>query len=104
MVFPKTTAEGYYNKKEADPYNEVDYYLSDSTGLFANNGSILWRRKSDGSKRRVAGSINNVIFYEDVSEAATHNYVEITVISSNGSASGAATTSLTERVVYVRNH
>jgi hypothetical protein len=99
LIFPKVLPEGYYDRKEADMGNQIDYYLSDSTGVPGHDGTFLWRGKNDTDRRRVARNINGLTFETDTARS-----VRITVVSSNNTARGAKTTSLTERVVYLRNY
>lgn len=99
LIFPRTLLQGYYDRREADTGNQIDYYLSDSTGVPGHTGTYLWRGKNDNNRTRVGKNINNLLF-----ELDTTRSVRITVVSRHESAKGERTTSLTERVVYLRNY
>jgi prepilin-type N-terminal cleavage/methylation domain-containing protein len=99
VVFPKRTAEGYYDRHEADMTNQVDYYLSDSTGVPGQPGTWLWRGKDDGSRKLLKKDVWALEFEQDTSRS-----VKITVTARNESANGPKETELTQRVVYLRNY
>jgi prepilin-type N-terminal cleavage/methylation domain-containing protein len=99
LVFPKMLDIGYYNRREPDTANQIEYYLSDETGLPGRTGTYLWRGKSDGSRTRVAKNISSLSFQTDTTRS-----VKITVVATNPSSHGPKSTRLTERVVYLRNY
>jgi type II secretory pathway pseudopilin PulG len=99
VVFPKTTPEGYYDRHEADSAHQIDYYLSDSTGVPGHTGSWLWRGKSNINRKMVKKDVVALEFEQDTSRS-----VKITVTTRNNSASGPKETRLTQRVVYLRNY
>lgn len=98
IVFPKRTADGCYNRFEADTANQIDYYLSDSTGVPGHDGNILWRGKDNG-RHAVKRGVVELDFVAD-----TPRSVQITVITENPGSTGVERTSLTQRVVYMRNY
>jgi Tfp pilus assembly protein PilW len=99
LTFPKVMTGGYYNRKEADTANPMNYYLSDTSGTQGQSGNLLWRKTSSTSFRRVARNIESVDF-----EIDTTRSVKITVVARNATANGSKSTDLTERVVYLRNY
>jgi prepilin-type N-terminal cleavage/methylation domain-containing protein len=99
VIFPKRTAEGYYDRHEADMANQIDYYLSDDTGVPGHAGTWLWRGKDDGSRRLLKKDVWGLEFEQDTSRS-----VKITVTARNNSANGPKETQLTQRVVYLRNY
>lgn len=98
VVFPKTTQEGYYDRHEPDMANQIDYYLSDSTGAPGHSGTWLWRGK-DNDRKPVKRGVVDLLFEQDTSRS-----VKITVVTRNYTASGPKETRLTQRVVYLRNY
>jgi len=99
LKFPRTLPQGYYDRREVDTGNQIDFYLSDSTGVPGHTGTYLWRGKDNNDRMRVAKNISNLLFESDTTRS-----VRITVVSRHESAKGERTTSLTERVVYLRNY
>lgn len=98
VVFPKTTADGYYDRHEADETNYVDYYRSDSSGQVGAVGTWLWRAQSGGF-RVLKTDVDSVLFESDTARS-----VKITVNTENSAPSGTKRTELTQRVVYLRNY
>lgn len=98
IVFPKRTDDGYYNRFEADTAHQIDYYLSDDTGVPGHDGSTLWRGKDNG-RHAVKKGVAELSFVAD-----TPRSVQITVITENPTSTGVERTSLTQRVVYMRNY
>ena len=101
LTYPITLAEGYYDRSTADPNNQVEYYISNASGGVGQTGTILWRSRSDGARRRITGNIDSIMFVDDDD---TQNSIRVTVVARNDVARGSRTASLTERLVYLRNH
>lgn len=99
IVFPKRLPEGYYNRFEADTANQIDYYLSDDTGVPGHDGNILWRGKNNNDRRMIKRGVAELSFVSD-----TPRSVQITVVAENPSTTGVERTALTQRVVYMRNY
>jgi hypothetical protein len=94
-----TDSDGsYYDRHATDTANEVDYYLSDSTGTVGRTGTWLWR--AQGSDQRVVRrDVSDIEFEQDTARS-----VMITITVVNNAASGPKETDLTQRVVYLRNY
>jgi hypothetical protein len=106
QLIKPVVVQGHYNRQQPDTANPVTYYLSDSTGTIGRTGTLLWWSYGN-AKRIVARNISLLSF--DPDEASATKALEITVEASNntGVLSGnrkTVTTSLTERVVYLRNN
>ncbi|MDH7603164.1 MAG: type II secretion system protein [Armatimonadota bacterium] len=99
VVFPKVTDEGYYDRHEPDMANQIDYYLSDSTGVPGHSGDWLWRGKNNGNRKPIKKGIVALEFEQDTSRS-----VKITITARNEAVSGPKETRLTQRVVYLRNY
>ncbi|MEN6521988.1 MAG: prepilin-type N-terminal cleavage/methylation domain-containing protein [Armatimonadota bacterium] len=100
VIFPKKMlGEDYYDRHQADMANQIDYYLSDETGVPGHSGNWLWRGKNNNNRTPLKRDVNSLEFEQDTSRS-----VKITVTALNNSASGPKTTSLTQRVVYLRNY
>ncbi|MGQ9455229.1 MAG: type II secretion system protein [Armatimonadota bacterium] len=99
VVFPKITQDGYYDRHEPDTANQIDYYLSDSTGVSGLSGTWLWRSKNDNTRKPVKRDVVDLLFEQDTSRS-----VKITVVTRNKTFSGPKETRLTQRVVYLRNY
>lgn len=91
---------GYYDRHTADATSEIQYYVSDNTGLTTHTGTWLWRKTvSNGNTAIVKRDIGDVTFIQD-----TLRSIKITILASNSSADGTKQTQLTSRVVYLRNY
>lgn len=99
VVFPQRTEDGYYDRHLPDMANQIDYYVSDQTGVPGHTGDWLWRGKSDGNRQPLKRNVTSVFFEQDTSRS-----VKITITARNFSASGPKQTQLTQRVVYLRNY
>ncbi|MEN6372341.1 MAG: prepilin-type N-terminal cleavage/methylation domain-containing protein [Armatimonadota bacterium] len=99
VIFPVKLSEGYYDRHQADMANQIDYYLSDETGVPGHSGNWLWRGKNNNNRTPLKRNVNSLEFEQDTSRS-----VKITVTTLENSASGPKTTSLTQRVVYLRNY
>ncbi len=99
VVFPKRTDEGYYDRHEADTAHQVDFYLSDETGVPGHEGNWLWKGKSDNTRRALKKDVTDLSFEQDTTRS-----VKITVTARNHAESGPKVTQLTQRVVYLRNY
>lgn len=99
IVFPKI-AEGhdYYDRYDPDTAHQIDYYLSDSTGVPGHDGTWLWRGK-DNDRRPVMKDVNYLSF-----ERETDDSIAITVRVEPKCRSKMDPAELTERVVYLRNY
>jgi len=99
VIFPKRTPEGYYDRHEPDMANQIDYYLSDDTGVPGHTGTWLWRGKNNGNRQPLKRDVVALGFEQD-----TPRSVKITVVARNTAAGGPKQTQLTQRVVYLRNY
>ncbi len=99
VVFPKVTEEGYYDRHEPDTAHQIDYYLSDSTGVPGHSGNWLWQGKNNGTRKPLKKGIVALDFEQDTSRS-----VKITITARNDAVSGPKETRLTQRVVYLRNY
>lgn len=99
VVFPKKTEDGYYDRHEPDMANQIDYYLSNETGVPGQNGTWLWRGKNNNNREPLKKDVADIDFEQDTSRS-----VKITIIARNPAASGPKETCLTQRVVYLRNY
>lgn len=100
LTYPAKFPQGYYNRKEADTTDQIDYYLSDKHGNAGTKGKKLWRKKSNGSKAPIADNIADIQFVEDTKTRS----IQVTVDAENQGSGSAKTTQLTQRVVYLRNN
>lgn len=99
VVLPALAAgEQYYDRRQADDYNSIDYYVSGSSGDIDESGTWLWRVQS-GTSRVLKTDVASVVFERDTSRS-----VKMTVVSENEAPSGTKRTELTQRVVYLRNY
>lgn len=103
LAFPKKNEDGYYDRGIENPDSQIDYYLSDEMGVPGHEGTYLWQGKSN-DRRIVARNISSVTFEQFPEGVDNPNSIRITVVSSNNTSSGPKTTSLTQRVVYLRNY
>ncbi len=101
VVFPQVTSDGYYDRYKPDMGNQIDYYLSDSTGVPGHEGDWLWKGKSDGDREPLKRGIVGLDFEQDGDSTRS---VKITITSEDESAGGPKQTHLTQRVVYLRNY
>jgi len=99
VIFPKRTTEGYYNRHEADMANQIDYYLSDTTGIPEHSGNWLWKSKNDGNLSPIKKDVTGLVFEQDTTRS-----VKITITVRNDATGGPKETCLTQRVVYLRNY
>ena len=99
LIFPTKNEDGTYNRTVPDTSNPVDYVLSDSSGVVGHTGTWLWRKPTNGASRAISRNVGALLFVTD-----RPNRVEITVVTRNNYTRGQAWTSLTERVVYLRNY
>ncbi len=99
VIFPKRTDEGYYDRHEPDMANQIDYYVSDETGVPGHAGNWLWRGKNANNRQPLKKDVTSVFFEQDTSRS-----VKITITARNTAASGPKETRLTQRVVYLRNY
>lgn len=99
ISFPKRTTDGYYDRYQSDAANQMDYYLSDRTGVFGMSGNWLWRCRINGNPELVKRDIASVAYEQDTTRS-----IKITLIAENHAASGPKRTNLTQRVVYLRNY
>ena len=98
IIFPKVVSgHDYYDRSEADMANQIDYYLSDSTGTPGHDGTWLWRGKDNG-RRPIMKGVDYLAF-----EWETDDSIAITVRVKPECRSNMEPTELTERVVYLRN-
>ncbi|MCE5323807.1 prepilin-type N-terminal cleavage/methylation domain-containing protein [bacterium] len=88
----------FYNRYEPDTANQFDYYLSDSSGTPGHDGTWLWRGK-DNDRRAIMKDVEALDFEED-----TNQSIAISVRVKPQCASSMDSTTLTERVVYLRNY
>ena len=102
LIFPVKNADGSYNRLVSDTANPVDYLQSDSSGADGHAGTWLWRRDASGTSRPLARDVHSLEFQIDDPTHPTS--VRITVTTRTNYAGGEAETSLTERVVYLRNY
>ena len=98
-MFPKVTEDGHYDRHEIDPNETITYYLSDGTGSSDHSGVWLWRSEHDGSQEVIKRDVTELSFEQDTSRS-----LKITLTVRNVAASGPRETTLTERVVYMRNY
>ena len=98
-IFPKRTEQGYYDRHEPDMANQIDYYISDSTGVPGHSGTWLWKGKSNNTRQPLKKGVTSVLFEQDTSRS-----VKITIRVRNNSSDGPRETVLTQRVVYLRNY
>lgn len=99
VIFPKTTDLGYYDRHEPDMANQIDFYLSDETGVPGHTGTWLWKGKNNGNRQPLKKDVSDLSFEPDTARS-----VKITIVTQNRAASGTKETQLTERVVYLRNY
>lgn len=99
VIFPRRTTDGYYDRHQWDAANQVDYYLSDSTGNSSRTGNWLWKCRVNGSPEVVKRDIVSIAFEQDTARS-----IKITLTAENKAASGPKRTDLTQRVVYLRNY
>jgi len=98
ITFPVTTAQGYYDRTQADTTHQVYYYLSDSTGIVGRTGTCLWRNRN-GALRRVRNNVDSLLFESDTARS-----IKITIRTRDAIYRGTRQTELTQRVVYLRNY
>lgn len=100
-----TAADQCYDRKNSTTGNQIEYYLSDSSGTPGNTGTQLWIRKNNVPLRALRKDVSSVTFIDpNAANANGKTSVEITLTTSNNTARGAKQTELTERVVYLRNY
>jgi len=99
VIFPQVTSDGYYDRHHWDATNQVNYYLSDSTGDLGRTGNWLWRCKINKSPEIVKRNVVSIDFEQDTARS-----IKITLTAENKAASGPKRTDLTQRVVYLRNY
>lgn len=95
---PLATSSGYYDRSQADTSNQIDYYLSDTTGQTTRTGTCLWQAASNNLKL-VKKDVSSLIFEYDTARS-----IKITINTSAIIAGGSRSTELTQRVVYLRNY
>jgi len=98
ITFPVTTAEGYYDRTQPDTVHQVNYYLSDSTGIIGRTGTYLWRSK-DANLRHIRNDVDSLLFESDTARS-----IKITIKTKDSVFGGTKQTELTQRVVYLRNY
>jgi prepilin-type N-terminal cleavage/methylation domain-containing protein len=98
IVPPVRTSDNYYDRSTPDTTNQIQYYLSDSTGTIGKTGTWLWRTCA-GRSGVVKRTVSNLLFEQDTAMS-----VKITIDTSGASADGTKQTELTQRVVYLRNY
>ena len=91
--------DGSFDRTEPDTANPIDYYLSDSSGVVGRTGTWLWRNPTNNVSRAISRNVESLFFESD-----KPNRVAITVVTRNNYTRGQARTSLTERIVYLRNY
>lgn len=101
IIPPVTNDDGTYNRFEADTANQIDFYLSDATGVPGHDGTYLWRGKNNNNRRLLRKNVCGLKFESD---SENESWVQITVITENQTSRGPQRTELTQRVVYLRNH
>jgi hypothetical protein len=99
ITFPERTDEGYYDRHTPDLTSQVDYYLSDNTGVMGVTGTYLWRSRGGGATEDLRDDVANLYFEMDTARS-----VRITVTTRNNASRGPRQTQLTQRVVYLRNY
>jgi len=99
VIFPKKTEQGYYDRHESDMANQIDFYLSDETGVPGHTGTWLWKGKNNNNRQPLKKDVSDLSFEPDTARS-----VKITIVTQNSAASGPKETRLTERVVYLRNY
>jgi prepilin-type N-terminal cleavage/methylation domain-containing protein len=98
ITFPITTAQGYYDRSQADTAHQVNYYLSDTTGIIGRTGTYLWRSRND-NLRRIRTDVDSLLFESDTARS-----IKITIKTKDSIYGGTKQTELTQRVVYLRNY
>jgi type II secretory pathway pseudopilin PulG len=99
VIFPKKTDSGYYDRHEPDMTSQIEFYLSDETGVLGRSGTWLWKSNSTGNRQPLKKDVSDLSFEPDTARS-----VKITIVTQNKAASGIKETQLTERVVYLRNY
>jgi len=103
---PLRMTDGYYDRTQSDSNNQVDYYLSNSTGSTTQTGMCLWRKTVNNYPVLIKKNVSSLTFeYGDDDEIATHHSsIKITINTLATINRGSRSTQLTQRVVYLRNY
>jgi Tfp pilus assembly protein PilW len=100
LLRPIMDARGYYNRFEPDLDHQVDYYLSDESGIVGRSGTRLWQAQADGTvKTRLRKDVFSLNFEQETSRS-----VRITIVTQGIASVGTQKTTLSQRVVYMRNY
>ena len=99
VILPVINDDHSYNRFDADMANQIDYYLSDETGVPGHKGTCLWKGKNNNNRQLLRRNVCGLEFVPD-----TQQSIRITVITENRTYRGPQRTKLTQRVVYLRNH
>lgn len=105
IIKPSFVANGawtYYDRRTLNSAGEIQYFLSNSTGVVGRSGTWLWRTELGRRSSVVKRDISKLLFKRDITQDSKRA-VEITINTRSESAEGAKETALTQRVVYVRN-
>lgn len=102
VIFPKRTPGGYYDRQDADTAHQIDFYLSDQTGVPGHSGTWLWRGKNANDRTPLKRNVVGIAFEQD--DEVSPRSVKITIVTESDSAKGPKQTRLTQREVYMRNH
>jgi hypothetical protein len=100
LLRPAMDERGFYNRFEPDLDHQVDYYLSDESGVIGRAGTRLWQAQADGSSRtRLRKDVSALTFVQETSRS-----VHITIVTQGAMATGTQQATLSQRVVYMRNY
>lgn len=101
VTLPVTTAQGYYDRTQSDTANPMYFYLSNSTGTVGRTGTWLWRSWK-GALLPIRKDVESLLF--EVNFELGSDAVQITITTKDPIFEGTRQTSLTQRVIYMRNY
>jgi prepilin-type N-terminal cleavage/methylation domain-containing protein len=104
---PIRAQQGYYDRSQGDTNHQINYYLSDSTGIVGRTGTYLWRSQ-DTAARCIRKNVDALLFETDVPRSIQITIESRDAVSHEAMKKNVDTvgvyTQLTDRVVYLRNY
>jgi prepilin-type N-terminal cleavage/methylation domain-containing protein len=96
----------YYDRHTPSATGQISYYLSDSTGAQNKTGNWLWRSISGGSQHVLCRTVSStgLVFAQDTPRSIEITITMLPCTEWKRNAKGPDQTTLTQRVVYLRNY
>ncbi len=106
VILPETV-DGHYDRTESDTANPMYFYTSDKSGIVGKNGTWLWWSWK-GKLLPIRKDVSSLLFEVNSELGADAVQITITtresVLKYKAGDSGKKETTLTQRVIYMRNY